>query len=136
MEKGIHLSIVTPDDIVFDAPVNYVGIPGTLGDFGVYPGHAALLSSLRTGCLTYKTEDRTVNVFVSGGFVDVTKDNVTVLADAATPADLIDVDRAARAKERAEARLKEQAQDVDLARAHAALNRAIMRLNIASSTHE
>ena len=133
MENGIHLSIVTPDDIVFDAPVDYVGVPGTLGDFGVLPGHADLLSSLRPGCLFYKSEDRTTNVFVSGGFVDVTKESVTVLADAANPADLIDVDRAARAKERAEARLKELTEDVDVARAQAALNRAIGRLNVAAT---
>lgn len=133
MEKGIHLSIVTPDDIVFDAPVAYVGIPGTLGDFGVFPGHAALLSSLRTGCLSYKEEGRTVNVFVSGGFVDVTKDSVTILADAANPADLIDVDRATKAKERAEARLASKADDVDEARAQAALERAVARLNIAAT---
>jgi len=133
MEKGIHLSIVTPDDIVFDAPVEYVGIPGTLGDFGVFPGHAALLSSLRIGSVSYKEEGRTVNVFVSGGFVDVTKESVTVLADVATPADLIDVDRATRAKERAEARLASKADDVDEARAQAALNRAIARLSIAAS---
>lgn len=136
MEKGIHLSIVTPDDIVFDAPVSYVGIPGTLGDFGVYPGHAALLSSLRIGCLTYKIDNHTVNVFVSGGFVDVTQESVTVLADAANPADSIDVERASRAKERAETRLRENSQDIDLARAQAALNRAIMRLNIATSKNE
>ena len=135
MEKGIHLSIVTPEDIVFDAPVDYVGVPGTLGDFGVLPGHADLLSSLRIGTLFYKVEERTVNVFVSGGFVDVTKENITVLADAANPADLIDVDRAARAKERAETRLKDHSEDIDVARAQASLNRALGRLAVAA-THK
>lgn len=133
MEKAIHLSIVTPENIVFDAPVEYVGIPGMLGDFGVYRGHADLVSSLRIGCLSYKAEKRTVHVFVSGGFVDVGKSEVTVLADVANPADLIDVDRAARAKERAENRLKEKAEDLDIERAQAALRRAIMRLQIAST---
>ncbi|MBQ4133168.1 MAG: F0F1 ATP synthase subunit epsilon [Desulfovibrionaceae bacterium] len=136
MEKGIHLSIVTPDDVVFDAPVSYVGIPGTLGDFGVYPGHAALLSSLRTGCLTYKTDERTVNVFVSGGFVDVTKESVTILADAANPAEQIDIDRAAKAKERAEARLKDATEEVDVKRAEAALRRAVSRLNVAATINK
>ncbi len=133
MEKAIHLSIVTPENVVFDAPVEYVGVPGTLGDFGVYHGHATLLSSLRIGSLVYKVEDRTVHIFVNGGFVDVTKEEVTVLAEAATPADLIDVDRATQAKERAETRLREKEDSLDVARAQAALERAIYRLQVAAT---
>lgn len=132
MEKAITLSIVTPEGILFDAPVEYVGVPGTLGDFGVFPGHASLLSSVRIGCLSYKEEGKSVNIFVGGGFVDVTKEKITVLADSATPSELIDVDRATKAKERAEARLREKAEGLDEVRAMAALERAIARLQIAS----
>ena len=132
MEKAITLSIVTPEGILFDAPVEYVGVPGTLGDFGVFPGHASLLSSVRIGCLNYKVEGKSVNIFVGGGFVDVTKEKITVLADSATPSALIDVDRATKAKERAETRLRERAEGFDEERAIAALQRAIARLHIAS----
>lgn len=132
MENGIHLSIVTPDNVLFDALVDYVGVPGTMGDFGVYPGHAALLSSLRTGCLTYKEEGHVVHVFVSGGFVDVTKKSVTILADVANPSSFIDVDRATKAKERAETRLLNKPADIDMLRAEIALRKAIARINVAS----
>ncbi len=131
MENSIHLSIITPEDIIFDADVEYVADPGTLGDFGVYKGHANLLSSLRIGCLSYKAKEQTVNVFVSGGFVDVNKEAVTVLTDVANHAGQIDVDRAMRSKERAEARLREKAEDLDLQRAQDSLKRALVRLQIA-----
>ncbi len=133
MENPIHLSVVTPENIVFEAPVEYVGVPGMLGDFGVCHGHATLLSSLRIGSLFYKVEGHTTHIFISGGFVDVTKSEVTVLAESATPAELIDVDRAAQAKERAEARLREKDADIDVARAQAALERALYRLQVAAT---
>ena len=133
MENPIHLSVVTPENIVFEAPVEYVGVPGMLGDFGVCHGHATLLSSLRIGSLFYKVEGHTTHIFISGGFVDVTKSEVTVLAESATPAELIDVDRATQAKERAEARLREKDADIDVARAQAALERALYRLQVAAT---
>ena len=133
MENPIQLTVVTPDSVVFEAPVEYVGVPGMLGDFGVYQGHATLLSSLRIGSLFYKVEGHTTHIFVSGGFVDVSKSEVTVLAESATPAELIDVDRALRAKERAEALLRDKHDGLDIARAQAALERALHRLRVAAT---
>lgn len=132
MESGVRLAIITPEGVLLDEVVDYVSVPGTLGDFGVYFGHATLLSSMRVGCLHYKVENEGVNVFVSGGFVDVSKEAVNVLADVANPASFIDVERAIRAKERAETRLREMPEGVDVERAQAALERALKRLQIAA----
>ena len=131
MANTLHLSVVTPSAMIVDQDVNYVGAQGLEGDFGVLPGHAALLAALRVGHIFYKNGDDTRYVFVSGGFAEVSGNKVIVLAETATRAEDIDTERAAKAKTRAEERLKSQKQDLDQLRAEAALQRAINRLNTA-----
>lgn len=130
MSSTIKLEIVTPDKSVLSKDVEYVGVPGTVGQFGVLANHIPLLSSLAIGCLYYRSQD-TENkyIFVSGGFAEVSPDSITILAESAEVADDIDMERAKRAKERAEKRLQQQQEDVNRARAEAALYRAILRLN-------
>ena len=112
-----------------------VVIPGSLGYFGVLPGHAPLLATLGIGELTYRIGRDEYHVAVSCGFAEVRHDKVIVLADIAeTPAD-IDRARAERARERAEARLGGRGatpEEIDYARAMAALARALIRLQVAS----
>ena len=131
MANTLHLSVVTPSAMIVDQDVNYVGAQGLEGDFGVLPGHAALLAALRVGHIFYKTGDDTRYVFVSGGFAEVSNNKVIVLAETATRAEDIDTERAAKAKARAEERLKSKNQDIDQIRAEAALQRAVNRLNTA-----
>ena len=128
MAKTLHLSVVTPSALVADQDVSYVGAQGLEGDFGVLPGHAALLAALRVGHIFYKTGDDTRYVFVSGGFAEVSNNKVIILAETATRAEDIDTERAAKAKARAEERLKSKNADIDQIRAEAALQRAITRL--------
>ncbi len=129
--EGLHLEIVTPDKVVLDADVDYVGAPGVDGAFGVLHGHIPLLSALRVGELYYRKGNATHWVFVSGGFSEVADNRVTVLAEAAELAADIDVERAKRAMERAQKRLEtHDPSDIDFLRAQAALNRAIHRLNV------
>lgn len=132
--EGLRLEIVTPDRVVLEANVDYVGAPGVDGEFGVLPGHIPLLTALTIGELYYKQGAETHWAFVAGGFAEVSDNKVTVLAEAAELSSNIDVDRAQQALERAKARLesKEGKVDVDDIRAMASLNRAVSRIHAAS----
>jgi F-type H+-transporting ATPase subunit epsilon len=130
--ERLTLELATPSRLVVSAEVDEVVAPGSLGYFGVLPGHAPLLATLGIGEVTYHIGREAYHVAVSGGFAEVRNDKVIILADAAeTPAD-IDRARAERARDRAEARLAGRGQDeVDYARAAAALARAQTRLQVA-----
>ena len=128
---GLQLEIVTPDRVVFNDSVDYVGAPGVGGEFGILPGHVALLSALSVGALYFKQGAVTSWVFISGGFAEVADDKITILAEAAEHARDIDVARAKAALTRAEERLAAQRDELDIARAQAALCRAITRTSVA-----
>ena len=128
----LQLEIVTPDRQVAHGTVDAVTIPGKNGYLGILPGHAPLLSELKTGELVYTGGDFTHYVSVSWGFAEVLADRVIILAETAERAEEIDVERAARAMQRAEARLKKFGDPaVDMDRARAALERATIRLQVA-----
>lgn len=133
MESTLQLEIVTPDKVVVSQPVDYIGIPGVEGEFGILPNHVPLLSALAIGRLYFRTGDKTQNVFISGGFVEVSGNTITILAESAELAEDIDAARAQAALERAQARLDSAADDVDMTRAQLALQRAVSRLNIVGS---
>ena len=106
-------------------------MPGIEGYFGVLPGHAALLSTLGIGELTYRIDRDERHAAVAGGFCEVRNDKVIVLADSAELPQDIDRGRAERARDRAEQRLSGRSgEDVDYARAAAALARALTRLQV------
>ncbi len=128
MEKSLKLEIVTPDKLVLSETVDYIGAPGYEGEFGVLPNHIPFLSALQIGNLYYKKGGNVSYVFVSGGFADVSDNKITILAESAEKAEEIDIERARKAKQRAEERLQQQKEKVDFARAQAAMQRAIMRL--------
>ena len=132
MAKTIQLDVVTPDRLVVTKQVEMVVAPGSEGEFGVLAGHIPFLSTLRSGELHYTSEGKVNYLAVTGGFAEVNFEKVTVLADSAEEAREIDIDRAKRAKERAEERLRmSKTQDADHARAQAALQRAIARIKVA-----
>lgn len=133
MEKSLQLDIVTPDSVVLSEQVDYVSAPGVEGEFGVLPGHIPFLAALATGALSYTIGGQKYYAFVSGGFAEVSENKVTILAESAELAKDIDAARAMEAKKRAEARLAGQAENVNIERARAALQRAITRLNIRTS---
>lgn len=128
----LKLEIVTPDRKVLSEDVEYVGAPGVMGEFGILPKHVPFLSALGIGNLHYKQNGKAHYVFVSGGFAEVSNDQVTILAEVAEMATEIDVDRAQKAKERAEQRTAAAKERVDAARNQAALKRAISRINCKS----
>ena len=83
MADKIQLEVVTPDRPVLSEPVDMVTVPGLGGELGILPGHTPLISELQTGVLTYVQEGKSSSLRVSGGFVEVRDDQVTVLAEEA-----------------------------------------------------
>ena len=129
MANKIRLEIVTPDKQVLNEDVEYVGAPGIEGEFGVLNNHIPFLSALGIGSLYYKQEQRRHYVFVSGGFAEVTPEKVTVLAEISEKAEDIDLTRAKKARERAEQRMQQARDNIEYARARAALMRAMYRIS-------
>ena len=133
MAKTITLEIVTPDKMVLQEEVDYVGAPGINGEFGVLPNHIPFLSALGIGSLYYKLGGKRHYIFVAGGFAEVSPTKVTVLAEVAEKAEEIDLERARRAQERAEQRAKQQQEKLDHAAVQAALARALHRMKCRAS---
>jgi ATP synthase, F1 epsilon subunit (delta in mitochondria) len=132
---ALRLEIVTPDQVVLSSDVEYVGAPGVDGEFGVLAGHIPLLTALSIGTLVYRIGNKDYMAFIAGGFAEVADNKITILAQAAELAENIDVERAEKAKARAEERLQNaKHQDgIDIVRAENAMKRAIMRLKIANN---
>ncbi len=133
MTEKVRFELATPTRLVVTAEVEEVVAPGVEGYFGVWPGHAPFLASLGTGLVSYRDGGPEHVLAVNGGFAEVRPDRVIILADTAERPEEIDVARAQRARERAEQWLAGKGgEEVDYARALAALNRAVTRLQLAS----
>jgi F-type H+-transporting ATPase subunit epsilon len=128
----LQLNIVSPDHLVVHDSVSAVTVPGKKGYIGVLPGHAPLLTELVPGEVTYVRQGVKHHLCVNWGFAEVLPGRVIVLVQTAEPAQEIDVERAERAKQRAEERLKRFSDpEVDMERARESLRRAIARLEVA-----
>lgn len=127
----IRFEIVTAEKIVYSDDVDVVIAPGIEGELAILPNHAPLLTMLQVGELRVRKDGEETDIFVSGGFLEVMQNRVTILADTAERAEEIDIERAEEAKRRAEERLGARPPDMDLARAEVSLKRAVMRLRIA-----
>ena len=89
-ENELNLEIITPTDIVLSTPVTMVVVPGIEGDMGILPGHIALVSILRPGVINIYNGNTIINnFFVSGGYVEITKERCQILADDAIPVEQI-----------------------------------------------
>lgn len=130
----IHVELVTPDKLMFREDVLAVSLPGREGYLGILPGHAPLLTELKPGQLSYTQGTVTHYLFVSGGFAEVQPHRVTVLVEASEHPEEIDVERAKRAQQRAEERMRKAGAgetEIDALRAQAALQRAMARVEVA-----
>jgi F-type H+-transporting ATPase subunit epsilon len=126
------VQVVTPAGVLFETEdATFVAACGEGGDLGIEVSHANLLTTLRIGPLRIRAGDAERLFAVHGGFLEATPHAVQIAGDAAEPADAIDVERARAARRRAEERLKRKAADTDIARAEAALKRALLRLELA-----
>jgi len=131
MADAIDFTIVTPERAVVHEQVDELQIPGAAGYLGILPGHAPLFSELKVGEIGYRIGDRWFFLAVAWGFVEVQPHEVRVLAETAERAHEIDVERAVRAKQRAEERISKGGDDVDYRRALVALERALIRIQVA-----
>ena len=128
----LDLQIVTPDRLIVSEQVDEVQIPGTEGYLGVLPGHTPLLTALAIGEMWYRKGQEKTHLSIAGGFAEVVPDRVTLLATIAERPEEIDVARAEAAKQRAEQRLSQPRSDVDYERARLALQKSIIRLQVSS----
>ena len=133
MAEQIQLEVVTPERRVLAEAVDSVTVPGMNGELGILPGHTPLISQLQTGVLSYSKGGATERLHVSGGFVEVNADRVSVLAEIAERPEEIDAARARLAREHAEKTLSAftgTEEDFEIARAR--LERSVVRLQLAT----
>ncbi len=131
----VELTIVTPEREVFSGTVDNIVLPGSEGDFGVLEHHERFLAPLRIGEAHVDAGGTTRYAAISDGFAQVNGERVVVLVDSCELADEIDVARASAARERAERRIRElesgHEDDVELRLSEAALQRAVIRIQVA-----
>ena len=131
MAEQIRLEVVTPKGAVVKEDVDIVNAPGYGGDFGVLANHAPFLSTIKIGLLAYQQDKQRETLMISGGFCEVSNNKITFLVESAEFGRQVDVERAMKAKERAEKRLLETAthdETINRVRAEAALQRALARI--------
>jgi F-type H+-transporting ATPase subunit epsilon len=131
MADTFQLEIVTPEKKMVETRTDEVEIPGRNGYLGIMAGHAPLITELSVGEITYREDSSEQRLAVAWGFAEVLPDKVTILAESAERPSDIDVERARKAKQRAEQRLASGDPNIDVDRALDALHRAEARLDVA-----
>src|SRR6476660_9226893 len=128
----LQLEVVTPERKGLSEPVDTVTVPGLGGELGILPGHTPLISQLQTGVLAYSAGGKSAQLHVSGGFVEVKDDVVSVLAEVAERPEEIDAARARLAREHIEKQLTAwTGTEEDFEQARAKLERSMVRLQLA-----
>ena len=134
MADRIQLEVVTPERRVLAEPVEMVTVPGLGGELGILPGHTPLISQLQTGVLSYVQDGKNFSLHVSGGFVEVRDDHVSVLAEVAERPDEIDAARAKLTRDRLEKQLNAwSGSEEDFEVARVKLERSMVRLQLAAT---
>ena len=126
----LHVEVVTAERELYNGEADSVNVQGSEGRLGILPRHAALLTMLAPGELTIKLGGAEEPLFVSGGFLEVSNNVVSVLADTAEHAEEIDQARAEEARRRAQERLEQTQDDSERAALNASLERAMARLRV------
>jgi F-type H+-transporting ATPase subunit epsilon len=133
MADQLQLEVVTPERRLVSESVNSVTVPGRGGELGVLPGHAPLISELQTGVLSYIQDGTTFQLHVSNGFVEISNNRVSVLAEIAERPEEIDAARARLARERQEKELGSwSGSEEDFEKARVKLERSMVRVQLAS----
>ena len=135
MADQLQLEVVTPERRVLAESVNAVTVPGRNGELGILPGHAALISELQTGVLSYTEDGSTFQLLVSGGFVEVNDDRVSVLAEVAERPDEMDAARARASRDQLEKQMSSwSGSEEDFEKARTEFERSTVRLQLASAS--
>ena len=137
LPEAIQLVVVTPERQLLRESVVEVDVPGKEGQLGILPGHAPLMTELGIGALSYRASasSQPITLAVIQGFAEVLPGHVTVLAETAERAEEIDVARAEAAKARAEKRLASNDSNIDWDRAVVALQKSLIRIQVARKHH-
>ncbi len=134
----IHAELITPERLAFNEDVDFIAAPTPLGEIGILPRHAPLLTKLSPGVVRLRKGTDTHYVVVTGGFLEVKSGSVvSIFAETAEFADQIDVERARLAAERTKAQLTAPQADLtaaELANLEAALTRAVLRIKVGQKT--
>jgi len=127
----MHLDIITAEEVVYSDEVEALLAPGIEGELGILPHHAALMTMLQPGELMVRKDGQETFLAVTGGFLEVMENKVSILADAAERSEDIDEERAQAAVKSAQERIAMRSADLDLEQAMAQLRRATVRLTVA-----
>jgi len=137
MTMTIHVDIVSPEESIFSGAASMVFAPAYLGEVGITPRHAPLLARLKPGEVRVQTPEGTEEYYyISGGLLEVQPHMVTVLADTAVRARDLDEAAATEARKRAEARLSEKREEMDLAIVEAQLSEAVAQLRVLARSRQ
>ena len=128
---NLHLSIITPTKVLVEEEVEEVVTPTTDGVLGILPNHAPLLSQLAPGELIIKKGNKSDSMIITGGFLEMSDNKLSILADYAVNTKDIDIAKAEAAKARAEKLMKEKLSDLDYAEVEKELARALAEISIA-----
>ena len=129
----VNLEIITPEKVVYEDTVDLITVPGTKGSFQVLKDHAPLMSTIDIGIVSVVKDNETIHFTSGDGTIEVLKNKILILVDSFEKIDEIDVERAERAKRRAEERLaKKLEEEIDHTRAETALKRALNRISATS----
>lgn len=132
--KALTLSIITPEKPVLEKRVEFIAFPAYNGECGVLPGHARFLAELVAGIVRIQAQGETQTLAISGGYAEVHPDRVDLFCETAEVSDDINEERARLAKESALHQISKAQNSEDLAKAEAALKRAIIRLKVSQRT--
>src|SRR5262245_38289061 len=130
MAETLKLEIVTPEAVVYSEDVHMVTLPGVEGEMGIYPQHVRLITQVVPGEIIVTKDGQERYLAVGAGLVEVTASKVSIITDMAIPAESIDEARAAEARARAEARLREKISDEEVASVNASLVRSLAQLQV------
>ena len=130
MVATVHIDVVSAEESIFSGEAEFIAAPAQMGEVGIYPRHAPMITSIKPGALRIKLADKNEEqlIYISGGILEVQPGVVTVLADTAICGHDLDEAQASAAKKAAEEAMKNRTSDVDYAKAQAELAEAIAQI--------
>ncbi|MBZ4200790.1 MAG: F0F1 ATP synthase subunit epsilon [Methylotenera sp.] len=130
MANTVHIDVVSAEASIFAGEAEFIVVPASAGEVGIFPNHAPMVTSIKPGALRIKTADNAEEtlIFISGGLLEVQPGLITVLADTAVRGHDLDEAKAIMAKEAAEEAMKNRNSDMDYAKAQAELSEAVAQI--------
>jgi F-type H+-transporting ATPase subunit epsilon len=130
MANTVHIDVVSAEASIFAGEAEFIVVPASAGEVGIFPHHAPMVTSIKPGALRIKTADNAEEtlIFISGGLLEVQPGLITVLADTAVRGHDLDEAKAIAAKAAAEEAMKNRGSDMDYARAQVELSEAVAQI--------